>query len=162
MVSYIIKMAEFKAIKESALLKTNSLGSCVGIVLYDIHAKIGGMAHIMLPKAPEIIPSETGRYADLAIPHLVQKMIALGANQRHIKAMLFGGAEMFLAAKEQSVLEIGLHNICSTKQVLDALHIPILYEDIGGKKGRTVELNCETGEVFVQDYIHEKQQLSFG
>lgn len=161
MTSHIIKMAEFKAIKGASLLRTNSLGSCVGIVLYDPQTKIGGMAHVMLPKAPEGEDMEIGRYADLAIPQMVQHMLLLGAKKNRICAMIFGGAEMFLTSKKKSVLAIGLHNIKMSKHLLSEHNIPILFEDIGGKKGRSVELNCETGEVFVQDFLHEKQQLSF-
>lgn len=159
--SYIVKMAEFKVEKNASCLKTNSLGSCVGIVLYDRYTKIGGMAHIMLPKAPQSQSLEIGRYANLAIPRLLQNMLELGAKRHHIQAMLFGGADMFSSAKEHSVLEIGCHNIRMSKQILDEEHIPILFEDIGGKIGRSVELNCETGEVFVRDFIHEKQHVSF-
>lgn len=161
MTSHIIKMAEYKAVKGASHLRTNSLGSCVGIVLYDPQTKIGGMAHVMLPKAPEGEGIEIGRYADLAIPQLYQNMLVLGAQKHRIRAMLFGGAKMFFVSKEKSILEIGLHNINMSKHLLSEHNIPILFEDIGGEKGRSVELNCETGEVFVQDFLHEKQQLSF-
>lgn len=161
MVSHIVKMAEFKIAKGSFTLKTNSLGSCVGILLYDEWTKIGGMAHVMLPKAPEGETLEVGRYANLAIPQLYQDMIRLGANKYHMRAMIFGGANMFFSSKEKSILEIGLHNIHMAKRILEQYEIPILFEDIGGKKGRSVELHGETGHVFVQDFLQEKQQLSF-
>ena len=46
------------------------LGSCVGVVLYDRAAKLGGLAHIVLPSARGAV-DHPGKYADTAIPALI-------------------------------------------------------------------------------------------
>ena len=46
------------------------LGSCVGVVLYHRAAKLGGVAHIVLPAAPANA-DHPGKYADTAIPALI-------------------------------------------------------------------------------------------
>ena len=46
------------------------LGSCVGVVLYDRTARLGGLAHIVLPKAHGTV-DHPGKYADTAIPALI-------------------------------------------------------------------------------------------
>ena len=46
------------------------LGSCVGVVLYDRVAKLGGLAHIVLPSSRGVI-DHPGKYADTAIPGMI-------------------------------------------------------------------------------------------
>ncbi len=61
-------------------LITVGLGSCVGIAIYDKAIGIGGLAHIMLPDSSQFnkITNEI-KFADLAIPILVEDMIKKGA-----------------------------------------------------------------------------------
>ena len=46
------------------------LGSCVGVVLHDRAARIGGVAHIVLPDSRGAA-DHPGKYADTAIPALI-------------------------------------------------------------------------------------------
>ncbi|MNJ78025.1 Chemoreceptor glutamine deamidase CheD [compost metagenome] len=47
-------------------------------------------------------------------------------------------------------MRIGPRNTESCKQKLSELEIPIIGEDTGGNYGRTIELNCETGILFIR------------
>ena len=42
-----IKMSELKVLEKSGCLKT-VVGSCIALCLWDNHAQVGGMAHIMM------------------------------------------------------------------------------------------------------------------
>lgn len=44
-----VGIADLKVAKAPNILRTAGLGSCVGVILYDVNKKIAGMAHIMLP-----------------------------------------------------------------------------------------------------------------
>ncbi len=60
MMSELIKvgMADYKVGRHPANLITYGLGSCVGIAMYDSSAKIGGLAHIMLPDSTQARSAE--------------------------------------------------------------------------------------------------------
>lgn len=118
---------------------TVGLGSCVGIALYDQYKKIGGLAHIMLPDSNQFnnITNEK-KFANLAIPILIEKMVKQGANLRSIKAKIAGGASMFNFADKSMNMDIGKRNSLAVKDTLKKLNIPVINEDVGGNKGRTM------------------------
>ena len=67
-----VGMADLKVAKAPDILTTLGLGSCVGIALYDNVAKIGGLAHIMLPDSTQIKNnSNVAKFADTAIEQLI-------------------------------------------------------------------------------------------
>lgn len=121
---------------------TVGLGSCMGIALYDQYKKIGGLAHIMLPDSSQFnnITNEK-KFADLAIPILIEKMVQQGSNARNIKAKIAGGASMFNFTDKSMNMDIGKRNSIAVKNVLREFKIPILSEDVGGNKGRTMILH---------------------
>ena len=98
------------------------LGSCVGVVLYDRAAKLGGLAHIVLPSARGVV-DHPGKYADMAIPALIADFDRrLGGKVRaRLIAKLVGGANMFQMdskLSESSGLNIGQRNQEAIEQIL--------------------------------------------
>lgn len=123
-------------------LITVGLGSCIGIALYDEFKKVAGLAHIMLPESKQFRDvTKPYKFADLAIPILIDKMVKQGANIRNIKAKIAGGASMFNFSDKSMNMDVGKRNGISVKKTLNDLNIPILNEDIGGNKGRTMILD---------------------
>ena len=125
------------------------LGSCVGICIYDPEVKVGGLAHIMLPYCKKPSPN-LKKYADTAIPLMIDEMIKLGSNKNRMVVKLAGGATMFKHSENSVVGEIGHNNIVSVREVLSNLKIPILSEDVGGDYGRTIDFYLETGDVKIK------------
>jgi chemotaxis protein CheD len=127
-------------------LITVGLGSCVGIAIYDKVAGLGGLAHIMLPDSSQFnkITNQV-KFADLAIPMLVEDMIKKGARIRNMTAKIAGGASMFNFSDKSIIMDIGNRNGIAVKNALKILAIPILAEDIGGNKGRTLIFDTENG-----------------
>ena len=70
----------------------------------------------------------------------------LGANQRRLVAKIAGGACMFEMSGLSSVGNVGARNAEEAKIILKELRIPLIAEDTGLNYGRTVELDCETGD----------------
>jgi chemotaxis protein CheD len=125
------------------------LGSCVGICIYDPKAKIGGLSHIMLPSSKK--PSNNlKKYADTAIPLMIDEMIKLGADSARMVAKLAGGATMFKHSENSLMGDIGKNNIVSVREILGSLKIPVLTEDVGGDYGRTIDFYLETGELKIK------------
>ncbi|GCD09040.1 chemotaxis protein CheD [Clostridium tagluense] len=132
-------------------LITVGLGSCIGIAIYDKAIGIGGLAHIMLPDSSQFnkITNEI-KFADLAIPILVEKMIKKGAKLRNMRAKIAGGASMFNFPDKSIIMDIGNRNGIAVKSALKNLSIPILSEDIGGNKGRTLIFDTTSGALSIR------------
>ncbi len=133
------------------ILVTFALGSCVGICLYDPHIKLAGLSHILLPDSSGQKPLTTPfRFADSAIPLLLRKMEAMGANRRFVKAKIAGGAQMFAAVNKPTLSDVGQRNVIAVRQALVKLGIPIIADDTGKNFGRTLYFNAEDGMMRIQ------------
>ena len=88
-----VNIAEFAVVKNPATIETRSLGSCVGIVLYDLKTKACGLAHIMLPDSKKVtVGGKPGKYADIALEKMLGKMLEMGVNKNNVIAKMAGGA----------------------------------------------------------------------
>ena len=145
--SYHVGMADAVAVSSPAKLITLGLGSCIGLVIYDEIAKIAAMAHIMLPDSRGGKEHEKpGKFADLAIPFLLDELSKKHAQKERLKAKFAGGAQMFanITGGGTEFLAVGSRNISETIAFLNKFKIKIIASDTGGNKGRTVEFNTET------------------
>ena len=125
------------------------LGSCVGILLHDRQAGVGGLAHIVLPDSRGAF-DQLGKFADTAIPALVTDLERLAGRplKGRITAKLLGGARMFNSAATS--LDIGRLNRDATESILSEMGIPIVARDLGGETGRNIVMSIATGVVTVK------------
>lgn len=151
---HIVKvgMADLNVIRGQGLIRTTGLGSCVGVTLFDPMLKVAGLAHVMLPSSD--IAREgalnLAKYADTALPELVRRLSELGVTKSRLIAKMAGGSQMFTFAGKGDSMRIGPRNVESCKVMLNELGIPLVAEDTGGNYGRTIELDCETGILFIR------------
>jgi chemotaxis protein CheD len=129
------------------VLAAPSLGSCIGLAIYDPQKKIGGMAHIVLPDSTKMTKaSETiGKYADTSVPEILRRMYAKGAIKSNLIIKIAGGGQMFNLQQGSNVLNIGLRNAVAVKAALTKEGLDIVKADTGGNKGRTFKLDVITG-----------------
>ncbi|GGF96987.1 chemotaxis protein CheD [Paenibacillus aceti] len=147
-----VGMADLNVISGHGLIRTTGLGSCVGLTLHDPLKKVAGLAHVMLPSS-EIAREgalNVAKYADTAVPKLLEEVLALGACKSRLVAKMAGGAQMFTFARATDTMRIGPRNVEACKAKLQELGIPLIAEDTGGNYGRTIELDCETGTLFIR------------
>ena len=140
------------------ILKISSLGSCIGVVLFpknpDYCSKVAVMGHIMLPYSPKDgekkIPNRWGpaKYAEKAIPTMIQMMEELGINVDNIGAKIVGGANMF--GHGSKTLQIGKTNERVTKKLLLDHKIQIKRSFTGGDIGMSVTYVVEDNLLTVQ------------
>ena len=139
-----VGISDLNVAKAPDVLVTYALGSCVGICLYDSFTRVAGLSHIMLPSSTlSRDKSQPARYADTAIPLLIQRMVAAGANKSRLRAKIAGGAKMFATVSNSSLANIGQRNVMAVKETLRANGIPILADDTGKDYGRTLYFNAE-------------------
>ena len=132
------------------------LGSCAGVVLHDRSAKLGGVAHIVLPDSRGTT-DQPGKFADTAIPGMVADLERLlGRSSRgRLTAKIVGGASMFQSGP---AMNIGKMNQDAADRILDRLGIPVLARDVGGGAGRRLTLDIASGIVTIrvpggEDYV---------
>ena len=146
-----VGMADLKAGKSPDSIISYGLGSCVGIALYDPQTKVGGLAHIMLPDSTQARATDnSAKFADTALPVLLDQVIALGGSRNRLTAKIAGGSQMFSFAQATDVMRIGDRNVESVRTVLKAMAIRLVAEDVGGNYGRTVELLLDSGAFVIK------------
>lgn len=125
------------------------LGSCVGVVLYDAKAKLGGVAHVVLPDSRGET-ANPGKYVDTAIPGMLSDLRRMSggiAAAGRITAKLVGGAAMF---QGENPINIGGMNQAAAERVLARLGIPVLARDLGGDAGRKLVFDTLSGIVTIR------------
>jgi len=152
-----VGISEFVVTENDSTLKSYGLGSCVAITLYDDEANIGGLAHVMLPSGDESESDDPnpGKYADTAIRAMLRRMVEQGATYTAVEAKIVGGGDMF--EFDSFGDGVGHRNVEAAKRELDKLGVPVVAEDVGGKKGRTVEFEAGTGEVTIKTADEEDE-----
>jgi chemotaxis protein CheD len=156
----MVRVADLKVGGAGHLLTTVGLGSCVAIVLYDTVARIGGMAHVLLPSpALSREPQNPAKFPQTAVPKLLETMIEHGADRRRITARLAGGASMFANLTPPGAIQMGERNVVACRQVLGEHGIPLAGEAVGGDYGRTVRVYLDSGRMDVSSIQHGVQSL---
>lgn len=146
-----VGIADLNTVFTPGKIMTIGLGSCIGIALYDKRMGLAGLAHIMLPDSEQFSNiTNPLKFADLAVPILVEKMLGQGAQKRNLIAKIAGGASMFNFSDKSMNMDIGARNGIAVINVLNKLQIPVIAKDIGGNKGRTMILDASNGEVQIR------------
>jgi chemotaxis protein CheD len=128
-----------------------SLGSCIGICLWDPIAKVAAMSHVVLPTAPASGPVATpGKFGDTAVPAMLDALTRAGAQKFRLQCKIAGGAAVLAIGGGGSLPKIGERNIESVKEALAKVNIRILGQETGGNQGRTVRLEPPSGRVLVR------------
>jgi len=140
-----IGIADVKVVTSPDKVRT-VLGSCIGVALFDRVAKVGGMAHVMLPSSA-LGHGDKGKFADTAVDWLLEDVLKAGCKKSRLKAKITGGASMFGKTVDNG---IGEKNIRAVKERLAHHSIQLLAEAVGGLKGRKMLLDPATGQVEVQ------------
>lgn len=155
-----VGIGDYKSTPQPLKIVTIGLGSCVGITFFDSTKRIGGLAHIMLPDSTQFSNvNKPGKFADLAIPLLLQEMEALGANRKSMIARISGGASMFNFTDKSMIMDIGNRNVKAVKEMLSKLYIPVRGEDTGGNQGRTMVLEVDTGKTYIKTVGYGMKEL---
>jgi chemotaxis protein CheD len=134
----IVGVAEAAVRRGPGSIVTYALGSCVAVVLVDRARAVAGVLHLMLPESrtnPERAAERPATFADTGVPALLRAVVAAGADRRAIVAALAGGAEL-LADLDR--FRIGARNVAAARSALEAAGIPLVAEDVGGSRSRTL------------------------
>lgn len=147
----IVKVADWAAERGDGVIVTLGLGSCVAIMLHDAERGAGAMAHVLLPSRSLARDSTNlAKFPESAVPLLVERLKALGAEPRRLVAKLAGGASMFSQLMTPGTIQMGERNIVAARNALRAASIPIVREAVGGERGRSVRFHVKDGRVEIR------------
>ncbi len=134
---------------ESVLI-TYSLGSCIGIAIYDQVARVGGLLHFMLPESsldPEKGKRKPSMFADTGIPRLFKSVYELGAKKQRLKVIVAGGAQVL---GQKGFFNIGKRNYMAVRQMFWKNNVVVDHQEVGGNENRTVKLILKDGKVLLK------------
>ncbi len=138
------------------VLTTYSLGSCIGVCMYDPVVHIGGMLHYQLPNSILDKPKAERfpfMFADTGMAVMVKKLLAMGAGVKRMQVKIAGGASMSTGPRG---FDIGKRNYLSIRKLLWKNGMFIDAEDIGGTSPRNMYLNVADGSVTIRSVGLEK------
>lgn len=131
-------------------LVTYSLGSCIGVVIWDASRRIGGMLHYMLPDssiARDKAEAKPAMFADSGIPLLFRSAYAFGATKRSLTVKIAGGSQLL---DDNGTFNIGKRNYAMLRKIFWKNGILIESEHVGGSISRTLRLDVESGHVTIR------------
>jgi len=131
-------------------LVTYSLGSCIGVALYDPVARCGGMLHYQLPTST--LDAEKARmnpcmFADTGMACLLQLFQAAGGQPRRASVRIAGAAQMI---GDTGIFSIGKRNHTAIRKILWQHGILLEGQDVGGTAPRNLYLRLSDGAVSVK------------
>ena len=142
----VVGISDMKiSINPNDILITHSLGSCVGVTIYDPDRCIGAMIHCMLPLAKmnaERAQEKPFMFVDSGVPIMIQEFLKRGANKKRLIVKV-AGAGSFL--DQNKFFNIGERNYTALRKILWMNEIMITKEDVGGTVPRTLSLYMKTG-----------------
>jgi chemotaxis protein CheD len=130
-----------------------NLGTGVALAIYDNSLPVGAIAHIVLPESTltnthaEELP---GKYANLAIPALLEKFTEAGGQKRNSVVRIVGGAQLFnFGGGGGNILNIGARNATAIRAAMSKHGFVIQKADTGGNKGKSLQFILSTGQLIV-------------
>lgn len=125
------------------------IGSGVAVCLWDAVRKIGGANHYMLPEGPADGENAT-RYANIANPTLLQKMLDLGAERKTMEAKIFGGTVSGINFGGDGE-KLGERNVQAAEHFLRMNGIRIAHNEVGGTHGRKLIFQTDSGKAWCEE-----------
>ena len=123
------------------------LGSCVAIVLWHPHARLGGMCHFMLPTRGRPAKQRDGRYADEVMSLLCEAIAQSGTKLAEYQARIFGGGHMFPGLAQTRRHHVGQQNIEAARRLLAEKKIGCHGEHVGGFGHRNLIFDIWNGQI---------------
>jgi chemotaxis protein CheD len=142
---YLIPGTIFAAAQPFAI--STIVGSGVVVCLWDSAHDVGGANHFMLPEGPEGSENAT-RYANVANPALLQRMLDLGAERETLEARIFGGSLPQLTFGNGGN-RLGERNVQVATQFLNMSGIRLVQREVGGTRGRKLVFHTDDGRAWV-------------
>ena len=153
----VVNISDMKVTKSAKdVLATYSLGSCIGLAVFDPQYRIGGLIHCLLPtarNAPDKAEENPYMFISSGVPMMVRQMIRYGAKRTNLIFKAAGGANM----RGDNMFMTGDRNRAALLRLLEKNGIRLKGSDFGGTIPRTMYLHMDTGRVVVKSFGKERE-----
>ncbi len=148
---HIIQVGDMKVGVKTDVLVTHALGSCLGLMIYDPVAQVGGLLHAMLPLSkinPEKARANPFMFVDTGVPSLFRAVYQLGGEKKRLLVKAAGcGSPM----GDNEIFKIGQRNYTVLKKILWKNKVLLEADDVGGTHSRTVHFVMKTGRATIKN-----------
>lgn len=127
-----------------------NLGSCLGISVYDIEKKVGGVVHCLLPLSksdPDKAKEKPFMYVDTGVAKLLDMILSEGGKKENLEICVAGGAQI---NDSSNVFEIGKKNFTILRKILWKNGLLLKAQDVGADYSRTISLDMSDGSVWLK------------
>ena len=156
----VVGVADMKVSNDpDTILVTHSLGSCIGIAIYDPTTRVGGLLHYMLPESSlDGIKARKNphMFGDTGIPLLFKEAYKLGAKKNRLKVIVVGGAQIL---DQKGLFNIGKRNHTLLRKMFWRNNVMVDFEDVGGSVNRTLKLEIKTGQAWLKTSGMEMRKI---
>jgi chemotaxis protein CheD len=147
---HVVQVGDMKVGVGGDVVVTHALGSCLGLMVHDPVARIGGLLHAMLPMAkinPQKAEANPFMFVDTGVVRLFKEVYSLGGKKSRLVVKAAGcGTPM----GKNEMFKIGERNYTILKKLLWKNNVLLDAEDVGGNVSRTVYFNISTGETLIK------------
>lgn len=146
---YVVAVGDMKIGRDDDTIVTHALGSCLGLMVYDPVAKVGGLLHAMLPLSkinPDKAKANPYMFVDTGVPALFKALYGMGGQKTR---MIIKAAGCGNPLGKNEMFKIGERNYTVLKKLLWKNNILLEAEDVGGTASRTVYFDMATGQTVI-------------
>lgn len=130
------------------------LASCVGVVLFDRAARVGGLFHVPLPEPlGSGNPWQPESYASTGLPLFIDTLCKAGAKKENMEAFVAGGALLGNALEQNLDLDLGGQTADVVMDILNRESIRIKQSETGGLYNTRLSLDLNTWECTIKPFI---------
>lgn len=131
-------------------LVTFSLGSCIGLTVYDPVAAVGGLLHCLMPDSAcnkADAQAHPARYIDTGISLILCEVEKLGAMRQRLIVSIAGACSNRAG---QDLYQVGGQNMRAVRRGLALHHLSIAVEEVGGGDPLTMTLDIDSGVTLIR------------
>ena len=153
---HIVQVGDMKTGVEGDEIVTHALGSCLGLMVYDPVAHVGGLLHAMLPLGkinPQKAESNPYMFVDKGVPCLFKEVYKLGGQKERLVVKAAGCGSPI---GKNEMFKIGERNYTVLKKLLWKNNVLLKAEETGGTISRTVYLDITTGRTTIKSGREER------
>ncbi len=146
---HVVYVGDMKTGEEEDVLVTHALGSCLGLMVYDPVARVGGLLHAMLPLSsinPQKARANPYMFVDTGVPMLFKTLYGLGGQKSRLVVKAAGCGKPL---GNDEMFKIGERNYTVLKKLLWKNNVLLEAEDVGGTASRTVHFELSTGRTTI-------------
>jgi chemotaxis protein CheD len=114
---------------------------------------------VVLPEPLDAAGGVSAKFATIAVPRLIDEVLARGGQRRRLACKIAGGAQVLATSSQRHSFRIGERNIEAVKATLKQAGLTPLAEDCGGGTGRSFRLVVGESRVAVKRLGKDWQEM---